>query len=562
MNDRNEREWALFEAITDLSDETVRAALTAEPKSPKRALRKIALAACLAVVLLAGFFIGGSRWFAGVSAGTPSELLYDAGMVLVKINTDLPDGYEIHMQEEYQAKSPEEFQEKYEKNLGRTDYQSPDCPPIPEIQIVNSGGKRVFTVDFTGKSALHGILLDFNDEQYFLDQNPEATSPSTILEKNAVDKNGNHYLFYRNDYAYPPDEEPINDIETDYNYYVDLAGSKFSMFIVKAYGIEEEVRMLYDALNIRFVEDREEYITEQVAADLIGEWDGNWDTDARSPFVDEETALDDGTGAEETVPKEIYVHPEIDLSVPASKMSVFYRMINSVDYFNTVSTSFSYYFPNMGINEVQITIDSDLPTGRAYQSYLMTDTEHFYEDISDGVNVVRYFHETKTTRIDKPTVVRPEPVPGIEINQDRYYFDRQGYSHFSYRPNITNASEASWCLFPQEFAFGFLSNMTTWEITEETEVLGRKGVQLKGTAPEFYQSKFGIETFSMCIDKATGVILSFEGYDSSGDLINYVHVSEFVTDDYELTRNNIEKAMNQTQSYGFTAIQSEYVLIY
>ncbi|MBQ4257542.1 MAG: hypothetical protein II713_00910 [Clostridia bacterium] len=288
----------ILDAIGTLNDGMIRELWEETPKrKANNIVYRLAFAACIAVFLLAGFMIGGNHfgWFASVSAGSPSELVYDAGFAFVKINTDFPDGYEIHTQGEYFPTSQEEFWDKFKKDVGRTDYQNPDCPPVPEIQIVNSGGKRVFTVDFTGKFALLGILMDFNDEQYFLDQNPEATSPSTILEKNAVDKNGNHYLFYRNDYAYPPDEEPINDIETDYNYYVDLAGSKYSMFIVKAYGTEEEVRMLYDALNLRFVEDKEELITEKEAANLIGGWDGNWDTDARRPFVDEETALYDGT---------------------------------------------------------------------------------------------------------------------------------------------------------------------------------------------------------------------------------------------------------------------------
>ena len=46
----------------------------------------------------------------------------------------------------------------------------------------------------------------------------------------------------------------------------------------------------------------------------------------------------------------------------------------------------------------------------------------------------------------------------------------------------------------------------------------------------------------MRVDKATGVILSFEGYGSSKDLVNYVHVSELAIDDYEATRAKIEEA--------------------
>ena len=299
----NEREWALFEAVTDLSDETVRSALTAEPKCPKRTLRKIAIAACLAVVLLAGFMIGGNHfgWFTEIKADNPSELEIDLGYSVLKCNMDLPDGYELHIQREYLPRTHEEKAlSSGEKE--RTDYRSPDCNP-PPIQIVNSEGKRVFGVVFYGKFKILEVLADFNEEKEHLEQHPGC--PTAILEKNAIDKNGNHYLFYRNDYEYPPEiypEGPVNDIERDYQYVVDITESKYAAFTAIGYGSEEEVRMLYDALNIRFEKD-DENIPEEITIRLtghkqLGEWDGNWDGDWRWPSVDEETALYDGTGGD------------------------------------------------------------------------------------------------------------------------------------------------------------------------------------------------------------------------------------------------------------------------
>ncbi len=246
-----------------------------------------------------------------------------------------------------------------------------------------------------------------------------------------------------------------------------------------------------------------------------------------------------------------YVYPTVDPSRSVSKGALYDRMLNSIDYFNTVSISFSYCFPNASPNETQITIDSDLTCGKAYQSDLTAEEDYLLEDISDGVVVVEYIHSVNRAWVKKPAVVREKEAEVILNDQERFYYDQRNDPNYVYRRNVTNASAASWCLFPQEFAFGFLSDITTWEITEDTEYLGRKSVTLEGTAPEQYQNKFGIETFSMRVDKATGIILSYEGYDGNGNLINYVHVSELVIDDYEATRAKIEEAKVRLENSGF-----------
>ena len=254
----------------------------------------------------------------------------------------------------------------------------------------------------------------------------------------------------------------------------------------------------------------------------------------------------------------IYSDCVVDPNAPVSKAGLFDRMLNSIDYFNTVSAYFTYCFPNMSPNEVQITIDSDLTCGKAYQSYYASADDYLIEDLSDGVNVVRYSHNTNKSWIEMPAIVREKDSTGIIQNQERFYYDQQNKPNYVYRQNITNADASSWCLFPQEFAFGFLSNLASWEITEDTEYLGRISVTLEGTAPEQYQTKFGIETFSMCVDKATGIILSFEGYDYNGVLVNYVHVSELTIDDYDATRAKIEQAANRLENSGFVMKENPF----
>lgn len=93
---------------------------------------------------------------------------------------------------------------------------------------------------------------------------------------------------------------------------------------------------------------------------------------------------------------------------------------------------------------------------------------------------------------------------------------------YHYRPNPTNIHYASTVsLFPQEIAFGFLSNESLWEISEKTEFLGRKCTILKGVTGKDYGTKLNISRFVMIVDDKSGIVLSFEGYDSDDNLTQY-----------------------------------------
>ena len=246
----------------------------------KRGIR-VAITACFSVVLIAVFLIGGSflRLFPTAEAGKPAEIEID--WLVAKYNTVLPNGYEIHLQKEY-------LNEAYVLDDTRTDIQSPDCPPIPEIQIVNSEGKRVMRVDFGPKSWITNTLKTLSMYPW-----EDGNVPITIHEKGASDQNGNRYLLYEQYYPKCPYYNDSEAVETIFHFVVDLTGSKYYAIRIDAYGSEEEARMLYEALNIRFIKDRE--MSEEEAAFYEADWNGDWYADWKYPDpVADEIALYDG----------------------------------------------------------------------------------------------------------------------------------------------------------------------------------------------------------------------------------------------------------------------------
>ena len=242
---------------------------------------RVAIAACFAVVLISGLLISGNYlgWFPNVEAGKPAEL--EIGWLVAKYNTALPEGYEVHLQEEY-------LNEGYVPDYTRIDIQSPDCPPIPQIQIVNSEGKRVMRIDIGSKSLITNALSLLGTYHW-----EDGNVPITIHEKGASDQNGNRYLLYEQYYPKRPYYNDSEAVETIFHFVVDLTGSKYYAIRIDAYGSEEEARMLYEALNIRFIKDRE--MSEEAAACYETDWNGDWYADWNVPDpVADEIALYDG----------------------------------------------------------------------------------------------------------------------------------------------------------------------------------------------------------------------------------------------------------------------------
>jgi outer membrane lipoprotein-sorting protein len=86
-------------------------------------------------------------------------------------------------------------------------------------------------------------------------------------------------------------------------------------------------------------------------------------------------------------------------------------------------------------------------------------------------------------------------------------------------------------LFPQEIATNFLINYDNWEIKEQNlEYLGRKSLLISGTLEEDNARKFQGKEFRFWIDKQTGILLTYEIYNSNGDAVEYIKTKEIIID--------------------------------
>ena len=204
----------------------------------------------LAVILLLGVLIGGSRygWFAQVAADEAEELVIDFGWSTVRLNRNLPDGYEVHLQSEYFSPDVDySVVDPYQKIY----YRDPANFPIPYIQVVNKEGQRVLGFWAESKGSASRYLNSLYEDI-------ETGHSIRLIERDGHDQDGNRFVFLKREFNWA-EEELVNGFPsgTDHQYVliVDLAESKYSAMVVEAYGSEAEISRLYELVNVRIEED-------------------------------------------------------------------------------------------------------------------------------------------------------------------------------------------------------------------------------------------------------------------------------------------------------------------
>lgn len=116
-------------------------------------------------------------------------------------------------------------------------------------------------------------------------------------------------------------------------------------------------------------------------------------------------------------------------------------------------------------------------------------------------------------------------------DSERFSLDENGETHAALMPDPTNIIDSSVFLFPQNYAMGFLSDFELWHINGISEFDGRDCYEISGTTTPKYGTKLGVNQFLMCIDCKTGVILKYEGYNASGQLMNYLYTENIRYDE-------------------------------
>lgn len=204
------------------------------------------------------------------------------------------------------------------------------------------------------------------------------------------------------------------------------------------------------------------------------------------------------------------------------KINIYNKMLNSIDYFNrvalTVETSM------LGNSVTTVEYQTDIDSGLAYQA-VRTGGVLLSETYSGNQNMILVSNEEKTYAQNYRPVYSRDDTSYIPL-EERITTGEDGIPCYHYRRNITNCPLASYSLFPQEIAFSYLKDFDKWEIENSTMAyLGRSCVVITGTPSPYIAEKHNIDSFTMVVDSATGVLLGFCGT-LDGEISRYMTVTE------------------------------------
>lgn len=236
----------------------------------------------------------------------------------------------------------------------------------------------------------------------------------------------------------------------------------------------------------------------------------------------------------------------VEQLTPETKQDYYHKMLNAIDYYNTVRGSFTTNYLNDDLQEeTVVSYQVDMINNKCYEHMINKDNDsEVYVgsgDIMHIDNVSRskekspiYFTKVSELADYNNSVLQTEDdIEQARIglhekfaDDKRVTVDENGDIHYLNRLNSTNLCvSASYSLFPQGLTFGYLSNQDMWEISGDTEYLGRDAVVIKGTA-EDYGKKFNTATFEMIVDKETGILLELQGYDENGEPSSYIKTTD------------------------------------
>lgn len=230
--------------------------------------------------------------------------------------------------------------------------------------------------------------------------------------------------------------------------------------------------------------------------------------------------------ADSNPPEKVTVQSPVDKTTVVNdrsltKANIFHKMINAVDYYDTVRGKFTE--PNLGVGETTVEYQAGISAQTSYQRLAgaQIDQEQYTQD----GKAVTYDNKARTFRsVGVP--VYHEDLQAVRT-MDRLTTAEDGYPECTLRGDRTYTGiAASLSLMPQEITFNYLGDFDRWEIKGTETYLNREAVRIEGVTTKDSAEKLDVYRFVFLVDLDTGILLRYDGYSSDGKLTDYMHTEE------------------------------------
>lgn len=232
----------------------------------------------------------------------------------------------------------------------------------------------------------------------------------------------------------------------------------------------------------------------------------------------------------------------VDSEFGSIKEEIWHKMLNSIDYYNTVSGKMIYsdcpgedvyveYQTNLNesnaytkVQEINVFDSSAAVMSSDFSAYTNANT-FAVEVFTNGTSLTMLDNIDKTAVNEKNSVFTRENAEELK-DDERVVIEEDGTPGYYYRCDVTNTFLANASLFPQEMTFGFLTDFDLWDIDKVEPYVGRECYVISGVSSEDYGNKIGVKNFQMYVDCATGVLLKYVGYDEDENIHAYLATEE------------------------------------
>ena len=237
------------------------------------------------------------------------------------------------------------------------------------------------------------------------------------------------------------------------------------------------------------------------------------------------------------------------------KTNIYNKMLNTIDFFNTVELSVDIYMA--GSKNLTVDYYTDIDASKAYEAtyekgtliretfcnpdnYFLTDVNHKEKYIDPNYFLVYKREDSPYIPLEERIKIDPETKDGVPC--------------YLYRRNITNCTMASYCLFPEGMTYSYLADFDLWEIADDNvEFLGRKCIKITGSSKPYSGRKHNNDSFMMLVDSNTGILLNFEGY-KNGEKTSYITATKCIVDE-----NIVIKEFNSNDYPSYTEYSRYYI---
>lgn len=237
-----------------------------------------------------------------------------------------------------------------------------------------------------------------------------------------------------------------------------------------------------------------------------------------------------------------------------SKEEVHYLLLNSMDQFKTAQGTFE-IFSAASDSEMK-KVDYAIEIGNKTKSLVVikdSDKNIVSQTFYDGKFLYQADGKNQIYNKSKAPFQYKKQAKSVK---DHYKKDENGIPSYEYRerPPVGIAGAT---LFPFELSLNYLEDYGDWEIeSQDQSFLGRPTIILKGNLHPSAAEKHQASHFRFWVDSETGVLLRYETYHASGEIVDYLRTTSFTvnktipeeTFKVDMAENKTEDSPNHSQS--------------